>query len=157
MIAKIYREKNDFAKSNIYFERELTIAKETQNVGSEFSALHGIGHNCGVMGDYGNAMAYLEQALVIGGDDRIGMMHTAMGDVLVAQEGREKEAILMFQKRVGWIEEEGRQGRQCIRRAYTDVRQTHTRKLGLGMTRSWLWRKVYRLQNRLKMKRLVIN
>jgi len=35
------------------------------------------------------------------GDGSIGMTYTAMGDVLVAQEGRKKEAILMFQKCVG--------------------------------------------------------
>jgi rubrerythrin len=51
----------------------------------------------------------LEQALVIAselGDDRIGTTFCSMGDVLVAQEGREKEAILMFQKCVVLFEEE---------------------------------------------------
>ena len=46
------------------------------------------------MGDYDNAMAYLEQAMVIeseGGDDCIGLIYCAMGDVLVAQEGREEK------------------------------------------------------------------
>jgi len=76
-------------------------------VESEASALNGLGLNYGRMGEYGNAMAYLEQALVIeskGGDDRKRMTYCAMGDVLVAQKGREKEAILMYQKK-GLLEE----------------------------------------------------
>ena len=108
MIAGLYRGKDHFAKSNMYFERQLSIAKETKLVELEYLALHGLGHNYGRMGDYDNAMVCLEQALVIQserGDDRIGMTYTAMGDVLVAQEGREKEAILMFQKSVGLFEE----------------------------------------------------
>jgi len=109
MIAFFYcNKKNDFAKSNVYFERQLSIAKETNNVEAEVDALHRIGHNYERMGDYRKAMACLEQALVIDserGDYRIGMTCTAMGDVLVAQEGREKEAILMFQKCVGLFEE----------------------------------------------------
>ena len=32
IIARLYRFKNDFAKSNVYFERQLLIAKETKNV-----------------------------------------------------------------------------------------------------------------------------
>ena len=94
--------------NQIYFELQLSIAKETKNLESEASALHGLGYNYGCMGDYGNAMTYLEQALVIQsewGDDRKRKTYTAMGDVLVAQEGREKEGILMFQKCVGLLEE----------------------------------------------------
>ena len=70
---------------------------------SEALALNVIGHNYGRMGDYGNAMTYMEQALVIEserGEDSI-RTYSAMGDVLAAQEGREKEVILMFQKCVG--------------------------------------------------------
>jgi len=117
MIARIYSDKNDFAKSNVYFERQMSIAKETKNVESEASALHGLGHNYGRMGDYGNAMAYLEQALLTGsewGDNFIGMTYTAMGDVLVAQDGREKEGILMFQKCCGLFEE-GNTSEACTR------------------------------------------
>ena len=108
IIARLYCFMNDYAKSNVYYERQLSIVKETKNVESEALALYGLGRNYGFMSDYGSAMAYLEQALVIEselGDDRIGMTYTAMGDVLVAQEGREKEAILMFQKSVGLFEE----------------------------------------------------
>jgi len=110
MIAVLYRGKNEFDKSNVYCERQLPIAKATKNVESEFKALHGLGHNFGCMGDYDNAMTYLEQALVIAsewGDDeyRLGTIYSAMGDVLVAQEGREKEGLLMFQKCVGFFEE----------------------------------------------------
>ena len=64
MIARIYRKNNEFAKSNVYCERQLSIAKETNNVESEASALHVLGDNYGRMGDYGKAMAYLGQVLV---------------------------------------------------------------------------------------------
>ena len=63
-------------------------------MGSEFSTLHGLRQNYGHMGDDGNAMTYLDQTLVIeseGGDDSIGLIYCAMGDVLVAQEGREEK------------------------------------------------------------------
>jgi len=49
----------------------------------------------------------LEQALVIEserGDYRIGITYGTMGDVLVAQEGLEKEGILMYQNIVGLFE-----------------------------------------------------
>ena len=61
------------------------------------------------MGDYDNAMVYFEQALATKserGDGSIGTTYIGMGDVLVTQEGREKEAILMFQKSVGLFEED---------------------------------------------------
>jgi len=35
LISKIYRKQHDFAKSNIYFERQLSTAKETKNVETE--------------------------------------------------------------------------------------------------------------------------
>ena len=108
IIAFLYCRKNDFAKSNVYFERQLPIVKETKNLESEFKALNGIGHNYGCMSDYGNAMAYLDQALVIEselGGDSIGTTFCTSGDVLVAHEGREEEAILMFQKCVGLFAE----------------------------------------------------
>jgi len=116
MIGRLYVGKNDFAKSNVYFKRQLPIAKETMNAESEASALHGLGFNYGHLGDYGNAMTCLEQALVIEseqGDDRKIMIFCAMGDVLVAQEGREKEGILMFQKCVELFQE-GKQSKGLI-------------------------------------------
>jgi len=82
-IASLYNGKNDCAKSNIYCERHLSIAKEANSAESEDSALHRLGHNYGRMGEYGNAMEYLEQALVIEferGDDRIVTTYCAMGD-----------------------------------------------------------------------------
>ena len=95
-----------FAKSNVYFEHQLSIAKETNNVGSAFSTLHGLRQNYGHMGDDGNAMTYLDQTLVIeseGGDDRERMTYCSMGAMLVAQEGRKNEAILMFQNMLGCL------------------------------------------------------
>jgi len=56
------------------------------------------------MGDYDTVMEYFEQDLAIQsemmGDRfglRVGMTYIGMGEVLVAQEGREKEAIKMYQ------------------------------------------------------------
>jgi len=60
IIARLYHDKNDFTKSNDYFERQLSIAKETKNVESEHDALHGLGHNYGSMGEYDNAMECLK-------------------------------------------------------------------------------------------------
>jgi len=60
IIAALYGRKNDFAKSNVYFERKLAIAEETNNAESEASALNALRHNCGHVGEYGNVMAYLE-------------------------------------------------------------------------------------------------
>ena len=129
IIARLYGGMNNFAKSIIYFERQLLIGKETKNVDLEAIALHGLGCNYGRMGDCGNAMAYLEEALVIDserGDDRIGMTYCAMGHVLVAQKGREKEGILMYQKCVGLFEK-GNTSENRIRvflelgRAYTTI------------------------------------
>jgi len=76
MISRIYRNNNDFAQSNVYCERQLSVAKKTNNLESETSALHVLGYNYGRMGDYGKAMAYLGQALAIAselGGDRIGL------------------------------------------------------------------------------------
>ena len=108
MIAFLYFKKNDFAKSAVYFERQLSIAKETKNVELEAYALHGIGSNYGRMGDFGNAVAYLEQSLLLEskrGGDRILVAYGRLGDVLALQQGREKEAILMFQNCAGLLEE----------------------------------------------------
>jgi len=121
MIAMSYSGKNDFAKSNMYFERQLSIAKEMKNVESEASALNGLGHNYGLVGDYGKAMEYLEQAPERG-DDRKGLTYIAMGDVLVAQEGREKEAILMYQKCVGLFE----QGNEELMPVFFKLGQAYT-------------------------------
>jgi len=54
IIASLYRKKNDFAKSNVYYERQLSIAKETKDVESEALALNGLGRNYGYMSEYGN-------------------------------------------------------------------------------------------------------
>jgi len=107
IISILYTRKNDYAKSIVYLERQLPIAKETKDVESEGDALIELGRNYGCIGDYGNAMEYLEQSLALdferGADGR--GTYCAMGDVLVAQEGREKEAILMFLKCVGLLED----------------------------------------------------
>jgi len=109
MIARLYWKKNDLTKSNVYFERQLSIAKEMKLLEAEVDALHGLGRNYGSKGEYVNAMAHLEQAVVIAsglGGYSLAITYNTMGDLLVAQEGREKEAILMFQKCCGLLEEE---------------------------------------------------
>jgi len=108
LIAELYWKTKDYAKSIVYFERQLSIAKQTNKVDSEAQALNGLGRNYGRMGDYDNAMACLEQALVNRSElrvHRIRLVYIAMGDVLVAQEGCEKDAILMFQQCCGLFEE----------------------------------------------------
>jgi len=132
IIAILYCDKFDITKSNVYFERQLPIAKETNDVESEALALHRLGHNYGCMGDYGNGMAYLEQALVIEserGDARIALIYSAMGDVLLDQEGREKEAILMYQKCVGLLGEEN----------LTEAHKLVFLKLGEAYTKIGAW------------------
>jgi len=126
-LAAYYQAKNDFAKSNVYFERQLSTAKETNNVDSEASALYGLGKNYGVMGDYGKAMTYLEQALVIESHRQgngLGMAYGVMGDLLVAQEGREKEGILMYQKCVGVLEE-GNASSDALIRVFLNLGQAY--------------------------------
>ena len=109
------------------------------------------------MGDYGNAMECLEHAMIIEserGDDSTVMTYAAMGDVLVAQEGREKEAILMFQQSCGLFEE-GNLSEERMR-LFLKLGQAYT-KIEAWDDASHLWRKAYRLQTPLKMKGLVIN
>jgi len=84
------------------------------------------------MGEYDNAMAYLEQSLAIESereDDGIGLTYGTMGDLLVVQEGREKEAILMFQKFIGLFEE-GNTSEELIRVFV---------KLGKAFTKNRAW------------------
>jgi len=129
LFARLYCGNNDFTKSHVYFERQLSIAKEIKDVELEACALDGLGQNYIRIGDYGKAMECLDQALVIQserGDDKKGIAYCAMGDVLVAQEGREKEGILMFQKCV-WLFEEANASEEFIRislklgNAYTKI------------------------------------
>ena len=126
IVSPLYYKKNDFAKSNVYCERHLSIAKETNNAESEADALGGLGINYLRMGEYDNAMAYFGQALVIDterGDDSIGMTYFYMGTVLVAQGGREKEAILMFQKCVGLFQK----GNVTIMQSFLKLGQAYTK------------------------------
>ena len=114
MIAILYQGRNDFAKSNVYFERQLSIAKEANYVKAEASALHGLGQNYGSMGEYGNAMSYLEEALVMyqseRGDDSIGFTYAAMGDVLCARSTeRPREGRNIDAPKICWVDG----GRQC--------------------------------------------
>jgi len=104
MIAALYSRKNDFSKSIFYLERQLPIAKEIKkkDLALEGSALNGLGHNYVRMGEFGIAMDYFEQALAIacqlGDRNNLGMTYADMGDLFLAQAGREMEAIEMFQK-----------------------------------------------------------
>ena len=103
-------------------------------------------------------MAYLEQSLVIESereDDGIGLRYCTMGDLLVVQEGREKETLLMvFQTFIGLFEE-GNTSEELIRVLV---------KLGKAFTKIRAWddaiaslEKGYRLQTPLKMKNVAIH
>jgi len=108
MIADNHYGMYDYNKSNDYYERQLSIAKEIKDLTLEAEALHGLGGNHRRMGDYDKAMEYLEQGLIplsetgyIVGQGRV---YYIMGDVLLAQDGREKEAIEILQKASGILE-----------------------------------------------------
>jgi len=102
MIADNYLGGSDYNTSNVYFQRELSIAKEMKDLKLEAEALHGLGYNHGHAGDYEKAMEYLEQGLLplseLGAILEQGRVYSAMGVVLLAQDGREKETIEILQK-----------------------------------------------------------
>jgi len=82
--------------------------KEIKDLTGEADALYGLGNSHGRVGDYEKAMKYLERELValseLGNIFGQGRAYSVMGDVLLAQDGREKEAIEMFQKASGILE-----------------------------------------------------
>jgi len=45
----LYSRQNDFAKSNVYLERQLSLAKQIKDLGFQSTALNGLGHNYGWM------------------------------------------------------------------------------------------------------------
>jgi len=108
MIADNHCGMYDYNTSNVYYERQLSIAKEIKDLTLEAEALHGLGGNHGHLGDYDKAMEYLDQGLVplseLGDIFEQGRVYYVMGDVLLAQGGREKEAIEMLQKAYGILE-----------------------------------------------------
>jgi len=95
-------------KSIVHYERQLSIAKEIKDAALEAEALYGLGYNPGRLCDYDKAMEYLEQGLVplsdTGDIPGQGRAYSYMGDVLLAQDGREQEAIEMLQKANGILE-----------------------------------------------------
>jgi len=105
MLAVLTEANNDWTKSNVYYERQLAIAKDINDLKLEAKALNGLGSNYGKLGEFGIAVGYLEQQLAIVSDmgDSVAeaRAHFAMGNVLLAQGGREKEAIQMLQKARG--------------------------------------------------------
>jgi len=104
----IFVEMYDYNKSNVYFERELSIAKEMKDLKLEANALRGLGDNHRRMGNYDKAMEFLEQGLVplseTGDIVGQGRVYSCMGEVLLAQDGREQEAIEIFLKAYGILE-----------------------------------------------------
>jgi len=108
LIGYTFFEMHDYNKSIVYYELQLSIAKEIKDLALESDALHGLGDNHGRVGDYEKALKYLDQELVavskLGFIVEQGRTHSCMGDVLLAQDGREKEAIEMFQKASGIFE-----------------------------------------------------
>jgi len=99
---------HDYNKSIVYYELQLSVAKEIKDLVLEADALHGLADSHGRVGDYDKAMKYLELELValseLGFIVEQGRNHSCMGDVLLAQDGHEKEAIEMFQKASGILE-----------------------------------------------------
>jgi len=96
-------EMYDYNKSNVYYERQLSIAKDIKDLRSEAEALHGLGGNHRCMGDYDKAMEFLEQVVPLS-EAGEGRVYYCMGDVLLAQDGLAKEAIAMLQKASGILE-----------------------------------------------------
>jgi len=107
-IAYNYFGMYDYNKSNVYYERKLSIAKEIKDMPLESDALLGLGCNHGFLGNYEKGMEYLEQGLValseLGNIYGQGRVCSNMGHVLLSQDGREKEAIEMLQKSYGILE-----------------------------------------------------
>ena len=108
LIAYTFFLMHDYNKSNVYYELQLSIAKEIKDLTGEADALHGLGNNHGRVGDFEKATEYLDQELValskLGDIFGQGRVCSVMGDVLLAQDGREKEAIEMFRKASGILE-----------------------------------------------------
>jgi len=108
-IASLYQDNNDYRTSNVYYERLLSLAKDAKDQKLEAMTFNGLGNNYGHIGEFGIAMECLEQGLEICSEmgKRYGQArgYAYMGDLLVAQDGREKEAIEMFQKACGILEE----------------------------------------------------
>jgi len=105
MLAELNEANNDWIKSFVYYERQLSIAKEINDLKLEAKALNGLGSTYGKLGEFRIAVGYLEQQLVIvsemGDSVAEARAHFTMGDVLLAQGGHEKEAIEMLQKARG--------------------------------------------------------
>jgi len=108
LIGYTFFEMHDYNKSIVYYELQLSIAKQIKHMLLEYGALHGLGNNHGHLGDYEKAMEYLDQGLValpeLGDIFEQGRVCSVKGGVLLAQDGREKEAIEMFQKASGILE-----------------------------------------------------
>ena len=69
--------------------------------------MNGLGSTYGKLGEFGIAVAYLEQQLVIVsemGDSFQARAYGTMGDVLLAHNGHEMEAIEVYQKACGFLE-----------------------------------------------------
>ena len=108
VIANNHCGRYDYNTSNVYYERQLSIAKEIKDLTLEAEALHGLGDNHLRMGDYNKAMEYLEQELVplsdTGDIPWQGRVYSAMGVVLLEQDGRGQEAIEMLRQAYGILE-----------------------------------------------------
>jgi tetratricopeptide (TPR) repeat protein len=108
MIACNYLGMYDYNKSIVHYERQLSIAEDIKDAALEAEALYGLGYNHGRVCDCDKAMEWLEQGLVPLSDtgDIVGQgrIYYVMGVVLLAQDGREQEAIEMLQKANGILE-----------------------------------------------------
>ena len=104
-LADSYWRRNEYHKAIRYREKQLSIAKEdTKDVQSEYYALQALGRIYGSLGDREHAMNYLEQALALVSEvgdinkEAIAKTHAAIGDLLIAMNGYEMEAIEAYQQ-----------------------------------------------------------
>jgi len=108
LIGYTFFEMHDYNKSIVYYELQLSVAKEIKDLALESDALHGLGNNHGRVGDFEKSMMYLDQGLLalseLGNIFGQGRAYAAIGDALLAQDGHEKEAIEMFQKSYGILD-----------------------------------------------------
>jgi len=112
MIADNHRGMYAYNISIVHYERQLAIAKEIKDTTLSAQALQGLGYNYQRMGDYEKAMMYFELRLLARSDylkralgrNDLGKAYSCVGGVLLAQDGREQEAIEMFQKASGILE-----------------------------------------------------
>jgi len=108
-LAVLSTSKNDYNNSILFCQKSLPIAREAEDLVAQSAALDCLGKNYALLGEYENAMEFLKEALAIANMNGWCFFQasafSSMGDVLVAQGGREQEAIEMYQQACGNLTE----------------------------------------------------